>query len=109
MRHYLDALGGDEDTVKRTVIDLEKLILAIGSAEKSMIDRLKTETVKYKSDKEFYVSSMLGIARIYQYLPDIYSAKDIYDSILNGDYSEDQKEKTRKSYEELKKDFLEYR
>ncbi len=108
LRHYLNALGGDDDTRKNSVLDLEKLILSIGAAEKSLIDRLKVETGKYKSDKSFYVASMLGIAKIYQSLPDIYSAKDIYESILNGDYSQDQKDKAKNSYEELKKDFLEY-
>jgi hypothetical protein len=88
---------------------MEKLILAIGAAEKGLIDMLKSETVKYKSDKQFYVSSMLGIARIYQYLPDIYSAREIYESILNGDYDRQEKDKAKQSYDELKKDFLEYR
>ncbi len=109
LRYYMDALGGDDETKKTAVIDMEKLILAMGAAEKNLLERLRAETKKFKNDKDFYVNSMIGIARIYQYLPDIYSAKDIYESILNGDYDEDLKEKTRQSYEELKKDFLEYR
>ncbi len=109
LHYYLNSLSGDNETRKKAVLDIEKLILSIGAAEKGLIERLKTETVRDKSDKEFYVNSMLGIARIYQYLPDIYSAKDIYESILNGDYDREQKDKARHSYDELKKDFLEYR
>lgn len=109
LRHYLDSLGGDDPTRKQAVLDMERLVLAIGAAEKGLIDRLKSETIKYKNDKDFYVSSMLGIARIYQYLPDIYSAREIYESILNGDYSREQKDKAQQAYDQLKKDFLEYR
>ncbi len=109
LRNFMDALGGDDDTKKATILAMEKLVLAMGVAEKNLLDRLKSETNRYKNDKEFYVNSMLGIARIYQYLPDVYSAKDIYEMILNGDYDENLKNKTRHSYDELKKEFLEYR
>jgi len=109
LRYFIDALNGDDDTKKAAILGAEALILKTGAADKSLIERLASEIKKFKKDKRFYAEAMIGIGRIYQYVPDVYSAKDIYDSIVSGDYDEDIKEKARTYSDELKKEFLDYR
>ncbi len=109
LRNYLNAISGDNETKKASILELESLILEMGTVEKTMIETLLAGTKALANDKRFYGDSMISIARIYQYIPDVYSAKDIFDSIINGDFDSDIKAKAGKYYDELKSDFLEYK
>jgi tetratricopeptide (TPR) repeat protein len=109
LKNYLSALSGDDLTKRSAISEIESLLLDMGTVEKSVVERLQNETKQYSGDKDYYAESMIQIGRIYEYLPDIYSAKAIFESIINGSFSEVSKAKARKYYNELKKDFLEYK
>lgn len=110
VRNYIALLGNSPDAVRKTgILELEDLLLDMGSADKNLIESLSAETKKYKNDPDFTGSSLVRIARIYPYLKDVYTAKDILESVMGGNFSEEIKAEARKAYEELKKDFLEYR
>lgn len=110
VRNYISLLGNSPDGTRKTgIIELEDLLLEMGSADKNLLESLSAETKKYKNDGDFYGSSMIRIARIYPYLQDVYKSKDILESIMDGNFSEEIRAEARKAYEELKKDFLEYR
>ena len=110
VRNYISLLGNSSDTTRKTgILELENLLLEMGSADRNLLESLTAETKKFRSDADFYGSSMIRIARIYPYLKDVYKAKEILESVMNGNFSKEVKAEAEKAYEELKKDFLEYR
>lgn len=109
LKNYIDALSGDQSTTKAALIELEKLVISMGSVQKDLLDRLIGETKRQKADKELYAASMLNIARIYQYLPDIYAAQEVLESLINGDFDPGIKDRAKQAYDELKRDFLDYK
>lgn len=114
LRNYLNiltgtAVPGDESTIKDTLLGLEDLILGMNSIDKSLLDTIISRTKIYNSDKKFFGTSMINIARIYQFVPDAYAAKDIFESIINGDYDAGIKDSAGKYYKELKNDILDYK
>jgi hypothetical protein len=109
VKNYLSALGGNDETRKASLLQLEDLIIHMGTIDKNNLDTIKGETQKMKNDKRFYALSQINIARIYEIVPDIYTAKEIFESIINGNYDADIEQRALEYYQELKKDFLEYR
>jgi len=109
LRYYLLALSGQEEVRKNALLEMEMLALKLGTIDQDLISRLESETDKIKGDKEFYGNSLINIAKIYQYLPNIYKAEELLKTVINGDYPMPVLKKAKKTYDDLKRDFLEYR
>ncbi|OHD54208.1 MAG: hypothetical protein A2Y33_12955 [Spirochaetes bacterium GWF1_51_8] len=108
-KSYYAALNGDPAVIKSAILEMEALYLKEGDIDKSSIDKMKGITAGYiQSDPDFYARSMINLARLMQYVHDIYGSKDIFESILKGNYSKAVMQDAKKYYEELKKNFLEY-
>lgn len=107
---YIQALDGDPEVEKEAVLLLEEMLFDYGNVEESVIDDLYSRTAEYESsDSDFYVESLLNIGRLYEYVMDIYTAEDIYQSVIDGDYSRKTRKKAEEYLEELKDNFLYYK
>ena len=76
LRSYMDSLTGDDSVRRLAIPETENLILTMGTVEKDFIDKLLAETKRFKTDKAFTGTSLVQIAKIYQYLPDVYAANE---------------------------------
>lgn len=109
VRNYIGLLAAPEETRKKAILELEDLLLEMGSADKGLLDSLQAETAKYKTDKAFYGTSMVRIAKIYPYLQEVYKARDILEKIIAGNYGDDVTADAEEALKSLKRDFLEYK
>jgi hypothetical protein len=109
LKNYYAALNGDDSVKKETLIEMEALYLKQGDIDAGALGKLEAETKRFiQSDPDLYARSMINIARLYQYIHDIYRSKDIFESIIKGSYSKNVLQEAKKYYDELKKNFLEY-
>lgn len=109
VRSYLSALGGDDETRKMAILELETVLIRLGAVDRGLIGTLIAETKKYRSDVLFYAESMIAIARIFQYVPDVYAARDILKPLLQAEWPEEVRAKAQAAYDELERQFLDYR
>lgn len=107
---YLFALGGNNSIKKDVIREIEDVMLMGGNVNKKSLKRLETESKKFKkSDKEYYAKSIINIARLYQFIPDMYKSEELLKSIIDGDYRYETRQLAKKHYELLKDNFLEYK
>lgn len=108
-RFYIMALSGKGMVKKSAVNELSAHLAKVGKADRELLARLEQEADKYKDDREANGESLIRIAQLYPMVMDVYKAENIYRGILNGDYSQSVKNRARTAYDQLKRDFLEYR
>lgn len=107
---YLTALDGDELLEKAAVLELEEMLLEYGSVQESVVEDLFSRTDEYfDEDEDFYAESMINIARLYEFLWDVYRSEEIYQSIIDGDLPRKWRILAEDYYEELQDNFLYYR
>jgi tetratricopeptide (TPR) repeat protein len=110
MRHYTLALNGSGDTKKSAIMELGEMMINEGNVDRNVIDMLVGHSENFKEDEpDFYARSMINIGRLKQFTADIYEARDIFQSIIQGGYSMEIRNLAEKYYDELVKNFLEYR
>ncbi|OHD58510.1 MAG: hypothetical protein A2014_01630 [Spirochaetes bacterium GWF1_49_6] len=109
LKNYYAALNGDNSVKKEALLEMESLYLKEGDIDAGALAKMEDETKRFiQIDPDFYARSMINIARLYQYIHDIYRSKDIFEGILKGVYSKNVLQEAKKYYDELKKNFLEY-
>jgi len=109
VKNYFLAFSGDIDTMTNAVLESESAFSSIGAIDRGSIDSLIAQTKKYPGTNNFYAASLINIARLYQYIPDVYAAKGLLDSIISGNYSPAMKGKAQDAENELNNNFLNYR
>lgn len=108
LKLLISAIGGPDSVKKAAILEAGAVMIEMGSADRGILDRLQAETKKLQTDKAFAADSYIQIARIMVYLPDVYKAQAILESVQNGDYPADKKRKASNVLRELKRDVLEY-
>jgi hypothetical protein len=109
MRYYLLSLSGDAEVRKTAIRELESLALSLGVLDVSFADRLQAESDKLKQDQEFYGNSLIDIAKLRMNLKDVYTAEDLLNRVIAGDFSPAVVKRANDAMDELKREFLEYR
>lgn len=109
LKNYFLAFPGDLDTMTNAVLESEGTIAMIGTIDTASLESLISQTKKLSGTNDFYGESIINIAGLYQYIPDIYTSKNLLDSIIKGNFSDRIKNKAVDAENKLDNDFLNYK